>query len=145
MKIEKLKIRSTLLGMTMSVAISVLGLTSTASAQMKDVAKADQLPTKNEMIVAYYGRPGVKSMGVLGQHSIESLIPIVKAKVDAYKKASGNQNIVPGFDIIYGMASASPGRDKDYIINISHDKLMTYINAGQNMALWSLSIRNSGK
>ena len=128
---ERSKIPSALIGLTVSVAIALTGLTTTASAQMKDVAKSQQLPTKNEMIVAYYGRPGVKSMGVLGQHSIESLIPIVNAKVDEYKKASGNQNIVPGFDIIYGMASASPGRDKDYIINISHDKLMAYINAGQ--------------
>ncbi len=129
--LEKSKIHSVLAGLTLSVAISVLGLTSTASAQMKDVAKSQQLPTKNEMIVAYYGRPGVKSMGVLGQHSVEALIPIIQAKTDEYKKASGNQNIVPGFDIIYGMASASPGRDKDYIINISHDKLMKYINAAQ--------------
>ena len=129
--LKKSKIHSTLLGLTVSAAIALTGLTTTASAQMKDVAKSQQLPTKNEMIVAYYGRPGVKSMGVLGQHSIESLIPIVNARVAEYKKASGNQNIVPGFDIIYGMASSSPGRDKDYIINISHDKLMAYINAGQ--------------
>jgi hypothetical protein len=129
--LEKSKIHSVLAGLTLSVAISVLGLTSTASAQMKEVASSQQLPTKNEMIVAYYGRPGVKSMGVLGQHSIASLIPIVKARVREYKKASGNQNIVPGFDIIYGMASSSPGRDKDYIINLSHDKLMEYISAGQ--------------
>ncbi|MEA3417961.1 MAG: hypothetical protein U9Q90_01085 [Campylobacterota bacterium] len=129
MTIEKLKIRSTLVGMTMSVAISVLGLTTTATAQMKDVAKSQQLPTKNEMIVAYYGRPGVKSLGVLGQHSLESIIPIIKAKANEYKKASGNQNVVPGFDIIYGLAAADPGRKKDYVIPLSSKKLMPYINA----------------
>ncbi len=127
MKIERSKISAALVGITMSLAM----LTTNATAEMKNVAKSQQLPTQNEMIVAYYGRPGVKSMGVLGQYSIEALVPIVQAKTNEYKKASGNQNIVPGFDIIYGMASASPGRDKDYIINISHDKLMEYINAGQ--------------
>ncbi len=127
MKIERSKISAALVGITLSLAM----LTTNATAEMKNVAKAQQLPTQNEMIVAYYGRPGVKTMGVLGQHSIEALVPIVQAKTNEYKKASGNQNIVPGFDIIYGMASASPGRDKDYIINISHDKLMEYINAGQ--------------
>ena len=127
MKIERSKISAALVGITMSLAM----LTTNATAEMKNVAKSQQLPTENEMIVAYYGRPGVKSMGILGQHSIEALVPIVQAKTNEYKKASGNQNIVPGFDIIYGMASASPGRDKDYIINISHDKLMEYINAGQ--------------
>jgi hypothetical protein len=117
------------------LALTLIGLSSTASAQLKDVPKAEQLPSKNEMILAYYGRPGVKTMGILGQHSINSLIPIIKAKVSEYKKASGNQNIVPAFDVIYGMAAGDPGRDKDYIINISDKKLMTYINAGQKHGL----------
>lgn len=120
---------------TALVVISVLGLTTTVSAQLKDVPKAEQLLTKNEMVLAYYGRPGIKTMGILGQHSIESLIPIIKAKTAEYKKVSGNQNIVPGFDIIYGMAAGDPGRDKDYIINISEKKLMSYINAGQKHGL----------
>lgn len=128
---EKLKIRATLAGMAMSVAISVLGLTTTASAQMKDVAASQQLPTKNEMIVAYYGRPGVKSLGVLGQHSLESIIPIIKAKASAYKKASGNTNVIPGFDIIYGLAAADPGRSGNYLLSLSSKKLMPYINAAK--------------
>lgn len=128
---KKLKIGSTLAGITISIVFSLLGLTTTASAQMKDVAKSQQMPTKDEMVVAYYGRPGVKSMGVLGQYSIDALIPIIKAKTDEYKKVSGNQNIVPGFDIIYGMAAGDPGRDKDYIINISDKKLMEYIEIGR--------------
>jgi len=64
---KKLDICSTLVGITITALIATLGLTTTASAEMKDVAKAEQLPTKNEMIVAYYGRPGIKSMGILGQ------------------------------------------------------------------------------
>ncbi len=127
--IGKSKIRSTLMDITMFVAITALGMTTTAWAQMKDVAKSEQLPTKNEMIVAYYGRPGVKSLGVLGQHSLQDIIPMIKAKANEYKKASGNQNVVPGFDIIYGLAAADPGRDKDYIIPLSSKKLMPYIEA----------------
>ena len=132
---KTLNIRASLTGLTITALIATLGLTTTASAQLKEVAKSEQLPTKNEMIVAYYGRPGVKSMGVLGQHSIEALIPIIKAKTDEYKKASGNQNIVPAFDVIYGMAAGDPGRDKDYVINISEKKLMKYIDAAQKHGL----------
>lgn len=126
---KTLNIRSTLLGMTISVAISILGLTTPASAQLSDVSASQQMPTKNEMIVAYYGRPGVKSLGVLGQHSLEAIIPIIQAKANAYKRASGNQNVVPGFDIIYGLAAAAPGRRKDYILPLSSKKLMSYIEA----------------
>ena len=112
-----------------SVSITLLGITSTASAQMKEVVKSQQLPTENEMIVAYYGRPGVRSMGVLGKYSLEAIIPIIKAKANAYKKASGNQNIVPGFDIIYDMATRNPGQNKNYITRLPSHKLMPYIHA----------------
>lgn len=122
------KIRSALIVM-ISVGITLLGVTSTASAQMKNVAKSQQLPTENQMIVAYYGRPGVRAMGVVGKYSLEAIIPIIKAKANEYKKASGNQNIVPGFDIVYDMATINPGRNKNYISTLPHQKLMRYIHA----------------
>ena len=129
---KNMNINTKLAKVIMPLAVSLLGLTSTLSAlEMRDEAKATQLPTKNELIVAYYGRPGVKSLGVLGQYSLEKLIPVVQAKANEYKKASGNQNVVPGFDIIYGLAAADPGRDKDYILPLSSKKLMPYIDAAQ--------------
>lgn len=124
---KKSKIYSTLL----ALATNLLVIPTIASAQMPNVLNAEQLPTKNEMIVAYYGRPGVKSLGVLGQHSLDEIIPIIKEKANEYKKASGNSNVVPGFNIIYGLAAAEPGRKKDYIIPLSNEKLMPYINAAQ--------------
>lgn len=123
------KVRSALGGMVISISIATTGIMTTALAELKDVDRAEQLPTKNEMIVAYYGRPGVKSLGVLGQHTLEDIIPMIKAKANEYKKASGNHNVVPGFDIIYGLAAADPGKDKDYIIPLSSKKLMPYIEA----------------
>lgn len=122
------KIRSALIVMT-SIGITLLGVTSTASAQMKNVSKSQQLPTENQMIVAYYGRPGVRSMGVLGKYSLEAIIPIIKAKTNEYKKASGNQNVVPGFDIVYDMATIHPGENKNYISTLPRQKLMPYIHA----------------
>jgi hypothetical protein len=91
-----------------------------------------QLPSDNELIVGYYGRPGVASLGVLGQYSIEELMPKIKAKVDEYAKILGNQKITPAFHIIYGMASSEPGRDKDFILPLSNEKLMNYINAAKD-------------
>ena len=127
--IKKTKLHSALAGVIASAAISMLSLTATLSAEQSTV---EQLPTKNEMIVAYYGRPGVASLGVLGQYSIETLMPKIKAKAAEYEKVTGNANIVPAFDVIYGLAAADPGRDKDYIIPLSDKKLMPYIDAAQN-------------
>ncbi len=116
----------------MLLAIALLGLNSTLSAlEMRDGAKATQLPTKNEIIVAYYGRPGVKSLGVLGQHSLKNLMPIIQKKADEYKKATGNPNVVLGVDIIYGLAAADKGRRGDYLLPLSNKKLMPYIEVAQ--------------
>ena len=114
-----------------SLLILMLGMTSAINAEMQDTPKAEQLPLEDEIIVAYYGRPGVKSLGVLGQHSLEELVPILKEKANEYKNVSGKQNVVPGFDIIYGLAAADPGRKHDYIIPLSSEKLMPYIIAAK--------------
>jgi hypothetical protein len=90
----------------------------------------EQMPQKNELIVAYYGRPGVKSLGVLGQHPIGELKGIIKRKAAEYAKITG-KNVVPGFDIIYGLASAEPGPHKDYIIHLNSKKLEPYIEAAE--------------
>jgi hypothetical protein len=91
-----------------------------------------QLPSGDELIVGYYGRPGAASLGVLGQHTIEELAPIIKAKADEYDQINGDQKVTPAFHLIYGLASRDPGRDKDYILPLSNEKLMEYISAGQS-------------
>ena len=121
--VHKLTISSVLLGITFALT------TLTSSILARD--SIHQLPSTNEMIVAYYGRPGVKALGVLGQHSLENIIPIIKAKAAKYAKVSTNTNVIPGFDIIYGLAAADPGRRGDYILPLSSKILMKYIEAAK--------------
>jgi hypothetical protein len=94
-------------------------------------AFAQQLPPGNDLMVGYYGRPGAGSLGALGQSSIEELVPKIKAKAEEYARASGKQTVTPVFHLIYGLASSAPGRDKDYLLPLSHDKLMAYIDAAK--------------
>jgi hypothetical protein len=91
-----------------------------------------QLPSGDELIVGYYGRPGAASLGVLGQHTIEQLVPIIKAKSDEYDQINGDQKVTPAFHLIYGLATSDPGRSKDYILPLSSETLMEYINAAQS-------------
>ncbi|MCD6387839.1 MAG: hypothetical protein J7L69_00405 [Desulfobulbaceae bacterium] len=91
-----------------------------------------QLPSGDELIVGYYGRPGAASLGVLGQYTIEELIPKIKAKADEYDQITENKKVTPAFHLIYGLASSDPGRKKDYILPLSDKKLMEYINAAQD-------------
>ena len=118
------------MGMVISVIILLLGPTAAVSAhKLKKVAKSDQLPVKDSLIVAYYGRPGVKSLGILGEYSLEKIIPMVKAKAAEYQKIVPGQTVIPGFNIIHGLATREPGRNKDYISHLSSKKLMQYIHA----------------
>ncbi len=124
----KLKMHSAL--MAMLIVIALLGPTTAVAAhKMQKVAKSDQLPVKNSLIVAYYGRPGVRSLGILGEYPLEKIIPMVKAKAAEYKKIVPDQTVIPGFNIIHGLATREPGADKDYITHLSSKTLMKYIHA----------------
>ena len=85
----------------------------------------------DELIVGYYGRPDAKSLGVLGQYSIEDLTPLIQAKADEYDKINGDQSVIPAYHLIYGLAAGDPGRKKDYLLPLSEAKLMKYINAAE--------------
>ncbi len=88
-----------------------------------------QLPYKNQLIVAYYGRPGTSKLGVLGKYKIPTLIRKVQEQANRYAKVTGNPNVVPAFDIVHTMATIHPGAYKDYLIPLTHKKTMQYIHA----------------
>ena len=90
-----------------------------------------QDPGGGELIVGYYGRPNVASLGVLGKHSIEELVPIINAKVDEYDQINGDAGVIPAFHLIYGLAAGDPGRNKEYLLPLSSKVLMEYIDAAQ--------------
>ena len=90
------------------------------------------LPSDYNMIVAYYGRPHVKTMGILGEYPASTVIQKVKARAKQYEKALGDgQHVTPGFDLIYEMATSSPGKNGKYVITLSKKILMEYITAAQ--------------
>ena len=90
-----------------------------------------ELEIPSELMIGYYGRPYAKSLGILGHNSIDVLVQQIKEKCQEYQALNLNQTITPAFHIIYGLATLEPGRDKDYIKNLSHETLMSYINAAQ--------------
>lgn len=90
------------------------------------------LPSNYNMIVALYGRPHVKTMGILGQQPLSQTIKMAKEKAKVYEKAWGSgKHVTPGFDLIYEMATASPGANGKYVITLSHKTLLEYITAAQ--------------
>ncbi len=88
---------------------------------------AQYLEKNDQIIVAYYGRPHVSSLGVLGQHSLEELVPIIESKASEYQSLRPSSKVIPAFDIIYDLATAAPGAHGKYIATLSDTALQPYI------------------
>lgn len=110
--------------------VSMLHATSDMSSTNQSLR---ELPSHYNMIVALYGRPHVKTLGTLGQQSLSQTIKIAKKKAKVYEKAWGRgKHVTPGFDLIYEMATSSPGKNGKYVVTLSEKVLKEYITAAQN-------------
>jgi len=90
------------------------------------------LPSDYNMIVALYGRPHSKALGTLGKQPLSQTIKMAKAKAKLYEKALGNgKHVTPGFDLIYEMATASPGANGKYVLTLNQKVLLEYITEAQ--------------
>jgi len=87
-------------------------------------------PFHNTTWVTYYGRPGVEVMGILGEFSIEELIPRLQEQAAIYDEANGPDiEVEAAFHLVYGMATKAPGDDGSYLAFIRDELVMEYINA----------------
>ncbi|MCL2441608.1 MAG: hypothetical protein FWD14_07685 [Treponema sp.] len=79
----------------------------------------------NTDILAYYGHPSSRNMGILGRYSIEELDQKLTELAAEYEAISGGRKIQKAFYLIYGTVWPN-GR----IGIINHDVLMRYIEYG---------------
>jgi len=79
----------------------------------------------NYDILAYYGHPGSRNMGILGRHTIEELDIMLSALAEEYEKVSGGRKIQKAFYLIYGTVWPHGN-----IGIIDHKVLLEYIEYG---------------
>ncbi len=84
------------------------------------------LPLEGTRIVALYGTPGGASLGALGQQDLEATI--VRVRETAARYDLDGFRIVPGFDVIATVASASPGPVGDYSQRVPIERLRPLID-----------------
>jgi hypothetical protein len=65
-------------------------------------------------VVAYYGNPLSRRMGILGEIAPDSMLARLERQADAYAKADPNVHVVPALELIAIVAQASAGRDGLY-------------------------------
>ncbi len=74
---------------------AVLARTAVATAERQPLLAGNQ-------VLAFYGKPGAASMGILGEYPKEQLAPLLEAYARLYDEANGDLGIVPAFYLIYG-------------------------------------------
>jgi hypothetical protein len=75
------------------------------------------LPDKR--IVAYYGNPLSKRMGILGELPPDEMLKKLDKEVKAWEKADSTTPVVPALHLISVVAQGSPGRDGMYRARMS--------------------------
>jgi hypothetical protein len=78
---------------------------------------------ENNHIVAYYGHPKSKIMGIVGRYPITELAPMLLQTASSYDKINGNKGVIPAIYLIYG--TCQPGGE---INRINKQLLQSYID-----------------
>jgi hypothetical protein len=68
----------------------------------------------NKRIVAFYGNPLVKKMGVLGEYPTDEMLAKLDETVDAWRKADPSTPVQPALHLIAVVAQGAPGKDGMY-------------------------------
>lgn len=75
------------------------------------------LPHKR--IIAYYGNPLSKRMGVLGEYPSEVMLKMLDDEVRAWEEADPETPVQPALHLIAVVAQADPGRDGKYRLRMA--------------------------
>lgn len=92
----------------------------------------EEIKKKESLVIGYYGRPNTKSLGILGQTDIDTLVKNMREKEEYFnKEIEGKVDVQMAFHIIYGLATPDAGRRNTYMLRLSHKSIMRYIKRAQ--------------
>jgi hypothetical protein len=79
-------------------------------------------------IVSYYGNPYAESLGILGEHSPEDLVGLLRQHARTIDDLNGIRGVQPAFHMVYGTAQPNPGEDGLYVNRVDPDTTREYID-----------------
>ncbi len=86
-------------------------------------------------MVALYGHPSTKALGVLGEQGVAASIKRAKLLAYKYRKVVKSP-VVPTFEIIATVASAGAGKDKNYSAETKVKDLLPLIDAAEKAGVY---------
>jgi hypothetical protein len=101
---------------------------TTAALTVPELPGGGQLAFPSRRMVALYGHPSGPALGALGEQDAKASVQRVKKLAKQYQPHS-KEPVVPAFEIIATVASASAGKDGDYSEETDPDELRPWIDA----------------
>jgi hypothetical protein len=98
----------------LEAAARPLDLPAASASERVAADRASLIPAlANNLILAFYGKPDSRRMGILGEYSKEDLAKILEAYAKLYGDQNGGEGVVPAFYLIYG--TCWPGGEIGYL------------------------------
>ena len=82
-------------------------------------------------IIAFYGHPGVRSMGVLGHGTPADVAEEIAEWTERYDRLNGPRGAVGAYHLITGVAQANPTSDGTWLYRLPHDRIATWVEAAR--------------
>ena len=82
-------------------------------------------------IVAFYGHPGVRSMGVLGHGTPAQVAGEIAEWTERYDQLNGPRGAVGAYHLITGVAQANPTSDGTWLYRLPDDRIAEYVEAAR--------------
>jgi len=112
----------------------LLSLTEVEQLNQERAFLDPELFSKNH-IIAYYGHPKSKIMGIIGRHPKEELVELLRKEAAEYDRVNGEKGVVCAFYIIYGtcqphgnIGRMNPEMLESYINFCLENRMLIYID-----------------
>ena len=90
-----------------------------------------KLASQWAQIVAFYGHPGVRAMGVLGHGAPAEVASEIAEWTERYDRLNGPRGAVGAFHLITGVAQANPTSDGTWLYRLPHDRIVPWVEAAR--------------
>ncbi len=118
-----------------------LGPAERVRPRLEVAATGTELPGGGQVLfpgrrmIALYGHPGAPVLGVLGEQPVEAAVERAREMAAGYEGLVA-EPVVPAFEIITTVASASPGPDGDYSAELDVADLRPWVDAAEEAGVY---------
>lgn len=77
-------------------------------------------------ILTYYGFPGNKDMGILGEHDKDEILAKMREQAAAYEAVDPSRPVLVAFEVIASVAQSEPQADGSYLLDAPAEALDEY-------------------